>query len=511
MITPGFFGYYNANRGLMAAQNALSVINQNISNVNTAGYSRERVDLVAADAYALPSTTQVSGGLIGQGPVVQQVTRIRDQFLDAQYRLSNGKLGSNSSINDALQQVQGVVNEPSTNGLSATLQNFFNAAQAMSQNPETAATRASFVQQAIDMTTVFQEQAQQLSDLRKNLVGDPLSPGSFSTSQMAINVNDVNNKLAAIATLSQNIVSVQAAGAAPNDLMDQRDKLLDDLSKLVDIQVTDHNNGQIDVSIAGQTMIKGVKQVDSLAVVQNTNAAAPLPDDIPAFIQTVNGGAILNDGSAPDLSSGVIKGISDMGGNDPNLTTVRGMMGKLDTMMNSLVGQLNTLQTSGFDQNGNAPPPALFVSDPTLNPGQTLNIFHWTVNPTVINDPTQVAAAINDPTTATGFAGAGDGRNALQMAQIKTQSFAALGNANVMDYFNGVVSKLGIDAQSFKNTTTAQTSQVNTIDTSRQSIAGVDVNSETIDMMRYQRAFEGTSKVLQAIDQTMQTIINMIT
>lgn len=509
MITPGFFGYYNASRGLMASQNALSVINQNISNANTAGYSREEINFKATDAYAIPSTSQVTNAMVGQGPVVQQITRVRDQFLDAQYRLANGKLGSNSSTNDALQQIQGIINEPSTDGLSATLQNFFNSAQAMSQDPSNSATRSSFVQQAVDLTTVIQQQAQQLSDMRQSLVGSPLAPGSFSTSQLATSVSQVNNDLSQIAALNQNIVSIQSTGAEPNDLMDQRDKLLDDLSKLVDIQVTNHDTGQVDVSIAGQTMIQGVKQLDSLQVVQNTGTS-PTPDDVPALIQTVNGGVVLNDGTAPDLSSGTIKGISDMGGNDPNLSTIRGMIGKLDDLMNSLTTQLNTLQTTGFDQNGNSPPPALFVNDPTINPGQSLNIFHWTVNPTIVSDPTQVATAINDPTTATGFAGTGDGRNALAMAQVQTQTFAALGNADVMDYFNGVVSKLGIDAQTYQNTTTSQTSQVNTLDTSRQAVSGVDVDSETIDMMRYQRAFEGTSKVLQTIDQMMQDIISMI-
>jgi flagellar hook-associated protein 1 len=510
MITPGFFGYFNASRGLMAAQNALSIINQNISNVNTAGYSRQRVDLVAMDAYTLPSLSQVAGGQIGQGPIVQQVTRIRDLFLDAQYRLANGKLGNNSAINSALQQIQGITKEPAPDGISATLQNFFNAAQAMSQNPETTATRSSFVQQAIDTVTVFQQQAQQLADLRRNLVGDPLMPGSFTTSQLAINVNDVNNKLAAIANLSQNIVSIQASGAQPNDLRDQRDKLLDDLSKLVDIQVTNHDTGQIDVSIAGQTMVRGVNLLDTLSVVENTNAVAPLPDDIPAFVQTTNGAVILNDGTAPDLSGGIIKGISDMGGNDPALSTVRGMMGQLDTLLDTIVTGLNTLQAAGRDKNGNLAPPALFVADPALNPGQALNIFHWTVNSAVVTDPTLVAAAIDDSTTVTGFAGTGDGRNALAMAQIKTQAFAALGNANVMDYFNGVISKLGINAQSYENTTKAQTSQVSTMDTSRQAVSGVDVDAETIDLMRYQRAFEATSRVLKTFDEIMQNIINLI-
>ncbi len=508
MITPGFFNYFNAHRGLMAAQNAMSVINQNISNVNTPGYSRQRIDLSMADAYNKPNLSQISRGQIGQGPVVQQITRSRDQFLDAQYRLSNGKLGMNNMTQSALQQLQGIINEPSNSGINTAMQNFFDSAQAMSLHPETAATRASFLQQAVDLTNIFQQQALQLSDLRKNLVGDPLVPASFATSQLAINVNDVNQKLATIANLNQNIVSVKASGAQPNDLLDQRDKLLDDLSKLVDIQVTNYDSGQIDISIGGETMIRSVNQVDSLQVVQNLGAA-PLPDDVPALVQTVNGGAVLNDGAGTEISSGIIKGIIDMGGNDPTLTTARGMIGKLDTLLDTIVTQLNTLQTGGRDQNGNLGPAALFINDPTLNPGQALNIFHWTVNSAIIADPTQVAAAIDDATSGTGFAGVGDGRNALQMAQIKAQNFGALGT-NVTDYFNGAISKLGIDTQSYQNSTTAQNNQLQSIDANRQSVSGVNVDEETIDLMRYQRAFEATSKTMKAFDEVMQTIINMV-
>ena len=435
-------------------------------------------------------------------------SRSRDQFLDAQYRLTSGNLGMNSFTNSVMQQLQGISNEPSTDGINSTLQNFFDSAQAMSLHPETAATRSSFIQQAIDLTNVFQQQAQQLSDLRRNLVGDPLVPASFATSQLSINVTDINNKLAAIATLNQNIVSVKASGAQPNDLLDQRDKILDDLSKLVDIQVTNHDSGQLDLSIAGQTMIRGVSQVDSLTAVQNTGVV-PLPDDVPALVQTVNGGVVLNDGTNPDISSGTLKGIIDMGGNSPNITTARGMLGKLDTMMGTIVTQLNTLQTTGRDQNGNLAPAPLFLNDPTLNPGQALNIFHWTVNPSIVTDPSQIAAAIDDPTSATGFAGVGDGRNALQIAQMKTQNFAALGT-NITDYFNGAISKLGIDGQTYQNTTTSQNNQLQSIDANRQSVSGVNVDEETIDLMRYQRAFEATSKTMKAFDEVMQTIINMI-
>ena len=207
MITPGFFGMYNAHRGLIAAQNALSTINHNISNANTAGYSRQRVDLMAYNAYATPTPSQLSAGQIGQGPILQQVTRSRDQFFDAQFRLSSGGLGMNETMRDALSQLEGILNEPSTSGVNDALQSFFSAAQELSINPQSSAVRSTFIQQALDMVDVFQQQGLQLSDLRQNLVGSPLSPTSFVTSQLALTVDDINQKLSSIAAINQSIVS----------------------------------------------------------------------------------------------------------------------------------------------------------------------------------------------------------------------------------------------------------------------------------------------------------------
>jgi flagellar hook-associated protein 1 FlgK len=489
-------------------QNALSTVNHNITNANTPGYSRQRLDLAAEFAYTEPTPSQLSAGQIGQGPVVQQITRSRDAFLDSQYRLANGKLGNNSAARDALQQIEGILNEPSTSSINTSLQNFFDAAQDMSLHPESTATRANYLQQAIDMVTVFQQQATQLQALRQNLVGDPLVPSSFTTSQLSINVTDVNSKLAAIAEINKNIVSIKASGAQPNDLLDQRDKLLDDLSQIVDIQVTNYDNGQIDLSIGGEIMIKGVDQVDSLEAIQNPGPA-PTSDDVPALVKTVNGGVTLNDGAGSEITSGKLKGILDMGGNDPTLSTVRGVLGQLNNLLDTIVTQINNLQAAGRDQNGNLAPAAIFQANAALNPGQPLSIFHWEVNPAVVADPSKVAAAIDDTTVAGGFAGVGDGRNALAMAQLRDQTFAALGTGFV-DYLNGTVSKLGIDSRSYQNSTTTQGNLVQSLDTQRQSVSGVNVDEETIDLLRYQRAFEATSKTVNILNEVYQTIIGMV-
>jgi flagellar hook-associated protein 1 FlgK len=509
MITPGFFSFFNAQRGLIVAQNALSTVNQNISNANTPGYSRQRVEITTYNPYTNPSIAQVAdGGQLGQGPWVSQVTRSRDRFLDAQFRQSNGFQGLDTALRDALQQVESIVNEPSTSGVNSVLQNFFDTAQELSIHPESIAVRTQFLQQATDLVTVFQQQARQLSDLRKSMVGDPLDANSFATSQLAITATDINTKLASLADLNRNIVVVKASGAQPNDLLDQRDKLLDDLSQLADIQVTTYDNGQIDVLIAGQAMIRGVDRVDSLEVVANPGPA-PTADDVPSLIRTVNGGVVLNDGAGAELGAGRLKGISDMGGNATGLSTVRGVLGKLDNLLGTVVAQVNTLQAAGRDFNGAMGVNPVFQNDPLLNPGQPLNIFHWKVNATLVGDPKLLAAALNDATMPGNFAGQGDGRNALAMAQLRDQSFVALGS-NLVDYLNGIVSKLGVDTRSYEDSSTAQDNLVHSLDLQRQSVSGVNIDEETIDLLRYQRAYEATSKVISTLDQITQTIINLL-
>lgn len=509
MITPGFFGLFNAYRGLLASQNAMSTINHNISNANTPGYSRQRVDLAAADAYALPTPSQLTAGQIGQGPVVQKITRSRDFFLDTQFRLANGKLGLNASGKDTLSQIEGVMNEPSTGSVNGTMQNFFDSAQELSLHPESTATRTNFTQQAMDLISIFQLQANQLADLRRNLVGDPLYPTSFSTSQLAVTVSDINSKLDSIATINRNIVSIKSSGAEPNDLYDQRDKLLDDLSQLVDISVNNYDNGQIDLSIGGETMIRGGKLVDTLESVENTGAA-PTPDDVPSLVRTVNGGVVMNDGSGSEISEGRLKGILNLGGNDPSYSTVRGVLGRLDTLLGTIVDEVNTLQTAGRDQDGNlGTTNPLFVNNPALNPGQPLDLFHWQVNADVVNNPRLLSAAIDDATAAGGFAGVGDGRNAKSMGQLRDQTFATLGTGMV-DYLNGLLSRLSVDSQTFQNASSIQQNLAQSTDLRRQSLSGVNMDEETIDLLRFQRAFEASSRTIRVLDDVMQTILNLV-
>jgi len=500
MISPGFFGFFNAYRGLLASQMALNTVNHNISNANTPGYTRQRVDLTAHFPYTLPAqiAQDISHGQLGQGVQVDGVSRIRDAFIDDQYRQENSRLGYNTDMRDVLQQIQGILNEPSTSALNGSIQTFFDSAQALSLNPENMAVRADFLQHAVDMLVVFQQQYNQLEDLEQNMVGDIAVPGSLNTSQLAIHVNDVNNILQEVAGLNRQILTVVSAGAEPNDLYDKRDLLLDDLSKLVDYDVTFTPSGQLNIDIAGQSMVRGVTVTDTLQIIQNP-LGPPASDYQPSIVQTTGTGVdIINTAAPNQITSGRIRALVEAAGQNLNITSVRSTINQLNTLVTSIVGDINALQMAGRDLNGNVPASTVFTGT---------NISNFAVNSNLLNDPRLLAAAEGPPSA---FLGVGDGSNALAMAQLRTTPNAALGNTSYIDYFNGIISNLGIDTRTFINRSDTQQTLMNSLGQRRESTSGVNMDEELIDMLRYQRAFEASSKTVQMFDEITRTIINMV-
>ncbi|MDX2085806.1 MAG: flagellar hook-associated protein FlgK [Candidatus Melainabacteria bacterium] len=501
MISPGFFGLFNAHRGILAAQSALDVINHNVANAATPGYSRQRVDLAAYFPYQAPGLNAPPGQFLqmGQGVIAEEITRLRDSFLDTQYRVEHSTQGLNVSTNQTLKELEGILTEPSDEGINAAIQRFFDSAQAMALSPENIAARTQFMQSAADMVDTFKLQANQLQSLRDNLVGNAGVAASIPISQLGISVTQVNEALQTIVRLNQQINTVTASGAQPNDLLDQRDKILDDLSEIIDLDITPLANNQISIRIGGELMVNGVTLSNTLEVIANPGPA-PTPDDQPTLVRTVTGTVNITN----TIAGGKIRSILNMGGVSTTQATVRGLLNNLNSLLTTIRDRVNAIQTTtSFDLNGAAGVQPIF----NTTAGAGLDIFRITVNPTVSADPRLIAAAFND---GSGFLGVGDNRNAQNMVDLFNQTFAALGNTGFKDYFDSVVSKLGIDAAAFKDRATSQSNLVNSLDTRREAVFGVNVDEEMIDMLRFQRALEASSRMVRVFDDVAKTIIGMV-
>ncbi len=255
---PSLFMTLNtADTALSADQAVIETIGHNVANANTPGYSQQTVDLVPSPPYTIPTQVRpMSAGQLGTGVSVAGINRSRDPLLDIQYRYQNQLSGQWSTLQTQYQQLQGILPEPSTTGLGSQLSNFWNGWQAVANDPSNMGARATLQQSSIALTTAFNSASQQLTATQQ--VADASVQSSVTT---------INNNASQIANLNGQIMAVLANGQQPNDLMDQRDLLIDQISKIVPVITTAQPNGSVTVQLA--------TQVPNSTTLQVANPSAP--------------------------------------------------------------------------------------------------------------------------------------------------------------------------------------------------------------------------------------------
>lgn len=282
-----FLGLQTALRGLEVSQAGVDTVSHNVDNANTPGYAREVLDI--GEMPSLPLGQDGNTSMVGQGAQVMQIQRIQSDFLNTQYRAQNAALYQANVVQSTLNQVSGILDEPSSSGISAALSQFYQAWDALGSNPSDLSSRTSVIDAAQTLAQVLNQTANQLRQLKSNL------QNSLQTA-----VSQVNSLLEQIANVSNQIVKSQQMGEQPNDLLDQRDALLNQLSQYTSFQVTDTpvtqggvTYDQFSLSFTGAngkpvTVIDGTKTdfsnanppsnlVSQLAIASDTGAVSIVP------------------------------------------------------------------------------------------------------------------------------------------------------------------------------------------------------------------------------------------
>ncbi|MBK5240381.1 flagellar hook-associated protein FlgK [Clostridium sp.] len=217
----GLFSTFNvATRGMSAQQKALDVTAHNISNANTEGYSRQRATMETTRPFGMPSMNNAMGvGQLGTGVQISAIVRIRDTFLDYQVRTENGTMGYYTGREKFLSEIESIMNEPSDSGVSSLMDGMFNSWQSLAGSPESSNTRTVVAEQSRALTYELNNTYNQLIKIKGNSQ-DVIKQG----------VVDVNNMLDQINELNTQVIAVKVGGNEPNDLMDKRDLLVDQLS-----------------------------------------------------------------------------------------------------------------------------------------------------------------------------------------------------------------------------------------------------------------------------------------
>ncbi|MGI6185272.1 MAG: flagellar hook-associated protein FlgK, partial [Brevibacillus sp.] len=223
-----FHGLEVSKRGLIAQQAALNTTGHNIANANTEGYTRQRVNMVATTGIPYVGLNMSrEAGLLGTGVMVSDIQRLREDFLDLQFRNENKILGYWDERVDALAKIEAILQEPSETGLQKVMDQMWQAWQDLSKDPINPSTRAVVRERSIAVAETFANLYKQLQQIQQDM--------DHVIGVKALEVNSLAQQIAAVNKMINDVVP---HGYVPNDLYDQRDVLIDKLSKLVPVKVS---------------------------------------------------------------------------------------------------------------------------------------------------------------------------------------------------------------------------------------------------------------------------------
>ncbi|WP_232060152.1 flagellar hook-associated protein FlgK [Athalassotoga saccharophila] len=343
--------------GMYTQQTAISVVANNVSNANTPGYSRESPVIVQTPPMVLGTLTQAGMPMIfGTGAEVKDIQRIRDPFLDTQYRQSNSSLGFWNEVNTQFQYIEQLFNTTNSNGLNAYYNNFWSAAQQLATNPTNVANQEGFVQSAKALIDNVKSVYSSLEQMKTNY-----------TSQIQTQVGNINSILKQIADLNVKIRESSVIGNTPNQLLDQRDLLLDQLSNLTDFTITNMSGNQISINIGGTNVLSGQTYVPL-----NFQNVAGEPNA--AFVTANNQAVTFSQGEM-----GALFNLRDK------------LIPQYETQLNSfalnLVDKVNTILTQSYDQNGNLGQPLFTIQNAAGQPTSLYRIMSSNPPSGVVYDP----------------------------------------------------------------------------------------------------------------------------
>lgn len=544
--------------GLMAAQQALDITSHNIANVNTDGYTRQRVDLA-------PKEAQFNdGSFVGQG-VVATVSRVYDQFIAKQMTSSTSAFSEADTLSTYATQVDNLVSSDATS-VSAPLNSFFNAVNDVANDPSSLAARQVMLEDARSVSHQFNTLSTQFDDVRQQ-----------TNSQMGAMLNDINSYTKNIADLNDKIVLASSRatdGQLPNDLLDQRDALINKIAEKFSVTTQPQQDGSINLFISsGQYLVMGNSAANlSLGSSVTDGAHKSILADGVDITKQISGGQIsgllkfqntvldpaqqqldlmavgfaakFNDIHNGNNTVDPLQAKSfDLTGNpgkdffavdNPKVTANTDALGSVSVAYDATrIGQL-TGDNYQLNYDGNAYS-LTRLSDNTVtnvtvrnNPNDSLPIIEgpgfnikitqdlaagdsFLIKPvnnaansltTLIDDPAQIAAS----STAAGVPG--NNTNALKLAELANTKLMLGGNASINDINSQLVAKIGTLANSAKVNSAAQESLFNMAKQSRESLSGVNLDEEAANLIKYKQAYQAAAQAISTASSLFDTLIN---
>lgn len=449
-----------ARRALSAQQTGLNVTGHNISNVNTPGYSRQRLSLESNN----PGLTE--WGFIGTGVSIQSIDRIRDSYIDFEIRTEKQNLGRWEYRERVLTEIEGIFSEPSDSGLAAVLTNFWDSWSELANNPQSGSAREWVRQVGGHLVNAFNYLHKRLTDLQSNL-----------DKELRLGLEEVNALLYQIGDLNEKIGSSEGRGLTANDYRDRRDKLLADLSELVGVRVSERDDGMVTVTLSGQILVERDNVVELSIKERGINYIA-VSDPVWTY-----------DGSLISLGNGRLHGIVEM-----RDEVIGEQYAKLDEMATALVDRVNELHRTGYGMNG--------TSGINFFDNNTTGARNIALDVNILDDAWKIAASQDGAP--------GDGNVALQIFDLREAKIVSGNAVTVDDFYAAMMGTLGVQTQEATFMRENQELMVQQLENQQSSVSGVSLDEEMTNLIRYQHAYEAAARLISTVDEMMRAVLDMV-
>lgn len=456
-----FFGINVATSGLNAQRLAMDVLSQNIANANDPAYKRQRVVMSDGLPIAQPQEAGGSGGSsIGSGVQAGNVQRVRDGLIEHRLQQAGASSSQWDFMAKTMAQVEAALGEPSDTGLQADLQTFWDTWSKVATSPDSIALRTTLLENTQALCSRIQYTFAQIGNIRDDL--------NLAARDSIQNFNQMTDEIARL----NSEISVMSGGSDVNSLLNRRDQLVQDLSKMASISQFGEGAGDFLITLGGRVLVQGT----------NANALTTKVD--------ANGNqAILwaSDDQKVVLSAGELKALEDL--RDvmiPNYVT------QINEFATDLVDKVNTIHKTGKTMTG-ADAGDFFVA------GTAAGTITLALDPTVADDPRRVA------TSSTLAVGGND--IATQIANLGNVVDPATG-LSINQQYRALVGSIGSASASATKQATAQSLSLQQFTTQQQSISGVSLDEEMTNMIKFQQAYNASARVLTVMNDMLGTLMS---
>lgn len=502
MLRSTFAAFTTAQLAMQASQKALDVTGQNIANVNTDGYTRQRLDTVSLYNQNGSIYNSQGNANVGFGVAVTGVSQVRDPYLDLQYRAQVAKVGYADAKQDVLDSINNTLDETNSDGVKTALNDLSSALTDLS-NPTNVGSQVfdSSVRSASQiLVNYFHQYSSDLGDIQNELVS---------------NMNDtdvptVNDLLSSIANLNQTITNSQVLGNSALELIDQRNSKLDDLASYfpIDVSYTSQDYGGKSIESVNVTLRDTDGNQYSLISGNQYGSVSLDTSDSPATFQVTDVSGTTSSDLADKLSAGTFKGSLEMLNADGSFSgdTTRGVgyyQTALDTMASTLAETFNTLNTSSDGTNS----PLFTTSDGS----STFTASNIQVSEDWIKGNTKII------TSAKADAGSTANDNVLSMISALSSSRSFTSSDGVTFFkgsfaecYNNIETNMGIDSQSNQALLDNYTSVATQISDSKDAVSAVSLDEEGIDLLQYQQSYTAAARLMTTLNDVLDTLINQM-